>query len=132
MASNTAKTHFFISLGRKCHQYMGNFNSYYTLFFLRISLDNTYLNGFEKSVLLKMLFVWSIGNPINMAMVSLQNILSPQETLQELSDSLTSMLPYVSVSYHLLLELFLSIILYTYYLKFVEIRHINLFIQILF
>ncbi|XP_051209777.1 phytyl ester synthase 1, chloroplastic isoform X8 [Lolium perenne] len=36
------------------------------------------------------------GNPINMAMVSLQNILSPQETLQELSDSLTSMLPYVS------------------------------------
>lgn len=37
-----------------------------------------------------------IGNPINMAMVSLQNILSPQETLQELSDSLTSMLPYVS------------------------------------
>jgi hypothetical protein len=101
-------------------------------FFLRISLNNTYFNGFEKSGLLKMLFVWSIGNPINMAMVSLQNILSPQETLQELSDSLTSMLPYVSVSYNLLLELFLSIILYTYYLKFVEIRHINLFIQILF
>jgi hypothetical protein len=43
-----------------------------------------------------------IGNPINMAMVSVQNNLSPQKTLQELSDSLTSMLPLVLVSYHFL------------------------------
>ncbi|KAM0880848.1 hypothetical protein ACQ4PT_033295 [Festuca glaucescens] len=42
------------------------------------------------------LLKYLIGNPINMAMVSVQNILSPQETLQELSDSLTSMLPLVS------------------------------------
>uniref|UniRef100_A0ACD5YYT0 Uncharacterized protein n=1 Tax=Avena sativa TaxID=4498 RepID=A0ACD5YYT0_AVESA len=36
-----------------------------------------------------------IGNPINMAMVSIRNNHFPQETLQELSDSLTSMLPLV-------------------------------------
>ncbi|KAM3296143.1 hypothetical protein ACQJBY_038470 [Aegilops geniculata] len=37
-----------------------------------------------------------IGNPLNVAMVSVQNGLSPQETLQEFSNSLTSMLPLVS------------------------------------
>ncbi|KAM3296144.1 hypothetical protein ACQJBY_038470 [Aegilops geniculata] len=36
------------------------------------------------------------GNPLNVAMVSVQNGLSPQETLQEFSNSLTSMLPLVS------------------------------------
>ena len=43
-----------------------------------------------------------------MAMVSLENSLSPQETLQEFSNKLTSMLPLVSVSYQLsfLLEYF--------------------------
>ncbi|CAM0908528.1 unnamed protein product [Alopecurus aequalis] len=43
------------------------------------------------------LLSYLIGNPLDMAMVSVHNNLSPQETLQELSDSLTSML-------HLVLE----------------------------
>ncbi|XP_044418523.1 acyltransferase-like protein At1g54570, chloroplastic isoform X3 [Triticum aestivum] len=42
------------------------------------------------------LLKYSMGNPLNMAMVSLENSLSPQETLQEFSNKLTSMLPLVS------------------------------------
>lgn len=42
------------------------------------------------------LLKYLIGNPLNVAMVSVQNGLSPQETLQEFSNSLASMLPLVS------------------------------------
>ncbi|KAL5219898.1 hypothetical protein ABZP36_024611 [Zizania latifolia] len=37
-----------------------------------------------------------MGDPLKMAMVSIENNLSPPETLQKLSDSLTSMLPLLS------------------------------------
>ncbi|KQK04302.1 acyltransferase-like protein At1g54570, chloroplastic isoform X4 [Brachypodium distachyon] len=43
-----------------------------------------------------------IGNPLNVAMVSIQNNHSPQETLQEFSESLTSMLPFVSELAHVI------------------------------
>ena len=62
-----------------------------------------------------------IGNPLNVAMVSVQNGLSPQETLQEFSNSLTSMLPLVSVSFQFItyFEIFLSI-MHKYNLKFMD------------
>uniref|UniRef100_A0A0E0JIT0 Serine aminopeptidase S33 domain-containing protein n=1 Tax=Oryza punctata TaxID=4537 RepID=A0A0E0JIT0_ORYPU len=50
----------------------------------------------ELHVTVPYLLSFVMGDPLKMAMVSVENNLSPPETLQKLSDSLTSMLPLLS------------------------------------
>uniref|UniRef100_A0A0A9CQB9 Serine aminopeptidase S33 domain-containing protein n=1 Tax=Arundo donax TaxID=35708 RepID=A0A0A9CQB9_ARUDO len=53
-----------------------------------------------------------MGDPLKMASVGIGNNLSPPETLQKLSDSLTSMLPLLSVCY---------LYVYSYYFPIVHV-----------
>jgi pimeloyl-ACP methyl ester carboxylesterase len=50
----------------------------------------------ELHVTVPYLLSFVMGDPLKMAMVSVENNLSPPKTLQKLSDSLTSMLPLLS------------------------------------
>jgi len=72
----------------------------------------------EFHVTVPYLLSFVMGDPLKMASVTIENNLSPPETLQKLSDSLTSMLPLLSVSFsHLCPNLWNANIseLHTYY-----------------